>query len=705
MRTLVLVAFLAALSIHVPAQTVNKRTVLSLNGTWDIAQGNRSAIPIADSFAYKVPVPGLVSLAQPAFTDVAPAPTDRESFAQSDSLREAFWYRRKFTIDRLDFDTAILKIAKATYTTRVFVNGKDVGENIPCFAPGFFNLKKVLRKGENEIMVRIGASRDAVPAEYPDGFDSEKKHYMPGIYDDVSIILTGSSFIRTLQTVPDILHRRVGVEVNIINRGPKKNILLTYTVREARSNKVVGTLQRQEEVAGDYKAFAYIPIADMHLWSPEDPFLYTLEVSTDNDNLGTRFGMRKFYFDPNTQVGQLNGNPYYMRGTNITILRFFEDSSCRQLPWTREWVRGLFESFKQFHWNSVRFCIGAPPQQWYDIADEVGILIQNEYPNWFADFPASNWPFRVDLLAKETTLWMEEGWNHPSVVIWDMSNETADWTNDNILGQTVARIKPLDLSQRPWDNSFTRVRSSNEVLESHPYHFVNPNFTLKDLATADSVPPVHPLIANHELSPVIINEYGWLWLNRDGTPATLTKEVYKNLLGDDATPAQRRHLYYTYLAAETEFWRCHRKVAGVLSFCALSYSRPDGQTSDFFINPTTLEYDPECLKYLPDAFSPVGLMLKEWGTAIKAGGNHDFSIYTINDLGKKWEGTIRLQILKDNRVVAERVIKHSIPAYGRSNAVISCSAPKEPGSYSLVASLQSGNSRPVKSIRENIPFK
>ena len=38
---------------------------------------------------------------------------------------------------------------------------------------------------------------------------------------------------------------------------------------------------------------------------------------------------------------------------------------------------------------------------------------------------------------------------------------------------------------------------------------------------------------------VVINEYGWLWLNRDGTPTTLTRQLYENLLGTRSTTAQR----------------------------------------------------------------------------------------------------------------------------------------------------------------------
>jgi beta-galactosidase len=121
---------------------------------------------------------------------------------------------------------------------------------------------------------------------------------------------------------------------------------------------------------------------------------------------------------------------------------------------------------------------------------------------------------------------------------------------------------------------------------------------------------------NHGFYRFLINEYGYLWLNRDGTPTTLTGAQYRNLLGPGSTLAQRGHLYYTYMTAETEFWRCYRKAAGVMIFTALGYSRPDGQTSDFFTNPATLEYNKECLEYLPDAFYPAALMLDEWGNEI-----------------------------------------------------------------------------------------
>src|SRR6516162_6672476 len=84
-----------------------------------------------------------------------------------------------------------------------------------------------------------------------------------------------------------------------------------------------------------------IPIPGAHLWSPEDPFLYVVETSTDGDAVRTRFGMREFRFDGPTQRAYLNGKVYYLRGSNITLHRFFEDPLRRHLPWDEAWVRKL----------------------------------------------------------------------------------------------------------------------------------------------------------------------------------------------------------------------------------------------------------------------------------------------------------------------------------------------------------------------------
>lgn len=703
---LVLVLFLSLSDISIFAQSVARREVISLNGTWQVASGDMDHIP--KHFTHTVPVPGLITLAEPAFEAVAPRVADRRSIRQSDSLRQAFWYRRTFTLTDTSPEIAMLKIAKAKYGTLVVLNGQVIGSHLPCFTPGYFEVKHFLKTGENELIIRVGASRDAVPDSIPDGLDFEKERYIPGIYDNVSLLLDGAPHIATMQAVPDIFHRELEVRVTLDSGRGLSRTDLTFKIRELKSNRIAGTLKETVQLDSTGKentVDVHIPVSNCHLWSPEDPFLYRLEVTTSGDQAETTFGMREFHFDPLTRHAVLNGKPYFLRGSNITLYRFFEDSVSRHLPWDTAWVRRLFRSFKRFHWNSLRFCIGLPPEQWYRIADEEGFLIQDEFPIWYGGIGWNAWPkdLKSGELAREYTEWIQEDWNHPSVVIWDASNETVcNNGKTDETGKAVWAVRNLDFSNRPWDNSYSPHRAPGDVYESHPYHFQNPHFELKDISK-NEVPPGNQYPNNGNF-PVIINEYGWLWLNRDGSPTTLTQEVYRNLLGEKSTASQRRHLQATYMAAETEYWRCRRDVAGVLIFTALGYSRADGQTSDFFLDPGKLIYDTSILKYLPDSFSPVGLMLDEWGDAIRSGEPHTFTIYGVNDLDKDWKGRIRLEILQGGKAIASQSAPFGMTPYGRNHLQIVCRTPATPGQYTLVASLEQDGHTIVKSIRENIPF-
>jgi hypothetical protein len=412
--------------------------------------------------------------------------------------------------------------------------------------------------------------------------------------------------------------------------------------------------------------------------------------------------MREFSYDTVSGMPMLNGKPYFLRGTNVTLYRFFEDDACMNLPWNENWVRELHKSFKQFHWNSIRYCIGLAPEEWYRIADEEGILIQNEFPIWYGGKGWCVWPeeLRNEEIAREFREWMQEQWNHPSVAIWDASNETVSHNGKTEeIARAIEAVRSMDLSNRPWDNSYSSVRPQGDVMELHPYHFSNPGFRLKDIAGARP----NPAGTEEKGAMKIVNEYGWLWLNRDGTPTTLTSKLYRNLLGADSTVANRRHVYATYLAAESEFWRCHRKCAGVMHFTALAYSRSNGQTSDHFTDVAKLEYEQEFLRYMPDAFSPVGLMLDEWGNEIQTGAPHDFRIIAINDLENEWRGKLVLQVLGDEKVLSEGTQDIVIAPYGQSSVTLKVKAPDLPGTYSVVALLIRDADKPVRSYRE-IPF-
>ncbi len=210
---------------------------------------------------------------------------------------------------------------------------------------------------------------------------------------------------------------------------------------------------------------------------------------------------------------------------------------------------------------------------------------------------------------------------------------------------------------------------------------------MRDLATANPDPQGN-VTASDGRHAVIINEYGWLWLNRDGTPTTLTRELYANLLGKSATVSQRRELYARYTAAETEFWRCHRKAAAVMHFTTLGYSRPDGQTSDHWLDVGRLEWEPRFVQYVRDAFAPVGLMIDAWADEYPPGENREFPVVVINDLDRKWSGSGSVPPAPPaERPYGKRARMLELSALGSKRLAFAVTIPTEPGFYQLEASL------------------
>jgi hypothetical protein len=680
-----------------------KRVVLNLNGQWQVAEGGMTSVPAA--FDHQVVVPGLLDMAKPAFVEVGPHVNDRHSLRQKDPRRDAFWYRRTFEVKSPIPFFALLKIGKATYGSRVFLNGKLLGDHAPSYTPGYFDAKDALKPGVNELIVRVGADPDAIFGVAETGFDGEKSRYIPGILDSVELILSGTPHIANTQVVPDMETQSVTVQVSLHYQGVKKAETLHFKVREAKSGRAAGQadLKVAEPTVGDEQQVSvHIPIRDAKLWSPESPFLYELDVEGSADSTSTRFGMRNFKLDPATGHAVLNGYPYFLRGTNVTFYRFSEDAQRGDKPWRDEWVRRLFQSFRDMHWNVVRFSIGFPPESWYRIADEEGILVQDEFPIWTQQETGAH---HTDELANEFREWMQERWNHPSVVLWDASNET----HDPEIAPAIRKVRDLDGSHRPWDNGWNTPIDPGDSDEVHPYNFIfgpDQPFRMyrlvRDPGTKAGLLIDQPYQAEKlkRSNALILNEYGGLWLNRDGSPSTLSQPIYDYLLGPSATVAQRRHLYARDMAELTEFFRAHRKAAAVMQFSALGYSRSDGQTSDDFIDVEKLTRDPEFYESMRDAFAPVGLMVNTWADDYKPGAEQEFPVLLVNDLAQNWKGEVRFRLLEGEKVLQEKIEPASIARWSTSKVSFTIGIPQVQGKYRVEATLLSTPDGPVHSVRE-----
>lgn len=681
-----------------------ERVVVPLDGTWEIAEGSLSHPPA--EYTHTAPVPGLADLAAPPFESpgATVSAADRASpwLRPADPRREAFWYRRKFQLDRPLPAVALLKVHKARYGTQVMLNGQAVGEHGPCFTPGWFDVRPYLKPpgAENELLIRVGASLAQLPPNLTDGWDNEKSRYIPGIYDSVELILCGTPHIVSVQTVPNVEPPSVRAVIEWAGgEAAAGTTKVRGVVRESKSGRLAGEAELAASsppagVAG--KVELTVPIRDAHLWTPEAPFLYELEVDTGADAVRTRFGLRTFTTDPVAGRAILNGRPYYLRGSNVCIYRFFEDAERGTLPWDREWVRKLHRRFKEMHWNSLRYCIGFPPESWYEIADEEGILIQDEFPVWYSR-AKDGWPKAITPgdLAVEYREWLRERWNHPSVVIWDAQNETS---NDRVTASALQQVRGLDLSGRPWDNGWGTPQQPGDISEGHPYRSSRPGFRLANFARETGVPDNGP--RRGAGPPYLINEYGWLWMNRDGSLPTLTVDVYKRLLGENASVAERRRYYARTLAAKTEFWRVRRQCAGVLHFCGLGYSRPDGQTSDNFADVKTLEFEPSFFQYVRDAFAPVGVVIDFWEDRVAKGATARIPVRVVNDLDAEWAGQVVLRLTRDGQVVWEQKADARAAAQELAAVDFEVPFPAEDATLLMVAEIQGAEGRPIRSLRD-----
>ena len=178
------------------------------------------------------------------------------------------------------------------------------------------------------------------------------------------------------------------------------------------------------------------------------------------DRYSVNFGMRDF--SRKGKFFTLNGDKFYLRGSNITLQRFFEDPDCQALAWDREWVKKLMIDLpKSIDWNAMRICVGIVPDFWYDLCDEYGIVLQNEWLYW----QNHGWDEQV---RKEYTNWVWSDGNHPSIVIWDAINE--NW--DSYIGNTlIPELKELDPT-RIWDAGYMtsdQMGTNDEMDEPHPY--------------------------------------------------------------------------------------------------------------------------------------------------------------------------------------------------------------------------------------------
>lgn len=695
------------------------RTTINLNGIWEFDQTVLAFPP--GKFNRKIPVPGLVHLAMPRieeydkfFKTPGTAVDAGRRLLKTDYTPRYSWYRKKVVIgEHLKGQEAVLTIKKSQYVTQVFVNGIDLGNYVECYTPIDVVITRALKLGqENEILLKTG-DRYWLPSSAAGGTDKEKEHYLPGIWDDVLISFTKKVRVNRLLALPKLKENKVTVKAKLWNlnlfnapNDPRRDkVEYQVNVFEKKSRKLVGSSQgtavllrdQQGEISTD------VLITNPRPWSPDDPFLYTAEITvrykdTETDKVEKTFGMRDF--ERRGKSFYLNNDKIYLRGSNITLQRFFEDPDCSNLAWDREWVKKmLIDIPKELDWNSMRICVGIVPEFWYDLADEHGLLFQNEWLYW----QAHGWD---DQIRKEYTDWVWADGSHPSIAIWDAINE--NW-NDFIGNTLIPELQKLD-STRIWDAGYMTASQMNkdDMDEPHTYQgrgkdgILTTPYPLGDLNFKPKI--IEEL--EKSTSAQLVNEYGWIWLWRDGTPSKLGAPIYNYYLGAGSTVDQRRELQAYWLQCETEWLRANRSIAGVLAFCHLTNNY--GYTGDWFIGDIKDLTPGNTLYWFKHCFASTNVFLNvtdqrytKGQTAHKPGDNLKFTLAGVNDVITDKTGRVTVKLLnsKGSSVYSE-TISVSLPASDRIGIPYSFTLPVVAGGYLLVSEFtEKGKKEPLVSRR------
>ncbi len=705
-----------------------KSSTINLNGIWEVEEGIDS-LKIPQKFKHNVEVPGLTNQAKPAFVHVDMYNTPEMNFDLKNvygplafvdtagytvQKRKYFWYKRNFNPGKIQ-KTAFLQINKAQFGSSVWINGKQLGGNFYNSSSKKYNISSAIQWGkENSIVIRIGAHPGVLPKDVPYGIDYEKYRWTPGIYDDVSLHLSENPVIEQLQIAPNIHNSTIVVQSIIVNYSAACTFTPTYEVKEWKSAKSVSVKSgKKYNLAANSKLeiLDTINVPNAKLWNTTSPFLYSLDISTGGDDVTKRFGMREFRFDTPTKRAYLNDTMIYLRGSNIALHRFFEDPKCGSLPWNEKWVRKLLAEIpKSMDWNSFRFTIGAVPDKWFDIADEEGILIQPEYFIWTMVRPDVPSYWSMDHLYNDMKGWMTDIWNHPSVVIWDALNETR---SERIYQSNIVnRLRALDLSNRTWESSYNNPSGPNDPVEFHPYlmHKGLYHWNLKEKFSLRDLENRYPIVDSTEFAttghPMILNEYGWLWLNRDGSPTFLVDRVYDKFLGKNRTIDENRKFYAYALSGLTEYFRAYRMFAGVQYFVYLTSSQPQGYTSDNFIDINTLELEPYFKDYMHEAFKPVGVYLNFWQPTLKAKESKRFKVMMINDKEIQVKGNLELSIVNSKgEELLKQVQPFQLEKFGQQTFYADVILPDYQGDCVVKATAKYNNLLQSTVSRRNVKFE
>lgn len=327
--------------------------------------------------------------------------------------------------------------------SRVWVNGKEVGDHKGGYASFSFDITKWLKPGTNMLAVAVNTrQRDEfnTPPMTAGNFNG-----YGGIYRDVRLVLKHAVHIPfqgsaeheggTFVTTPKVSAGEASVRVRtwVKNDGAKAcSVSLRTDIVDPAGQRIARNEVSAEVAAGVIHGFDQpeVIVARPHLWSIEKPTLYRVESEVRvngeaTDRYASPLGFRWFEWNKEENLGYLNGKRLHLHGTN----------RHQEFPWLGDaipkWmhVRDMADMrFGQSH-NFLRTAHYTQDPLVYDLADRYGMLVCEEVPS------IKNMAFSPEIQRQQVIEMVRRDRNHPAIVMWSMGNETSHpadskWAHD-----------------------------------------------------------------------------------------------------------------------------------------------------------------------------------------------------------------------------------------------------------------------------------
>ncbi len=313
------------------------------------------------------------------------------------------WYKRSFDYTKSAKNRLFLHFGACNYFAAVYLNGEELGEHEGGFTPFDFEITDRVRAHGNFLVVRVNNARgkDQVPTVNTDWWN------YGGITRPVTLVEVPETFVQDylVQLQKGSTHQIKGwLQLN----GPQ--LQQTVKIRIAETG-LVQTVQTDSKGHGEF-SFG----ADLTLWSPENPKLYTVEIAGEADQVIDRIGFRSIEARGTDIV--LNGKPVFLRGISI-----HEEAPTRPgRAWSEDDARTLLGWARELGCNFVRLAHYPHNESMLRMADQMGLMVWAEVPVYWT----IQWENPQTLRNAENQLndMIARDQNRAALIIYSVANET-----------------------------------------------------------------------------------------------------------------------------------------------------------------------------------------------------------------------------------------------------------------------------------------